>query len=164
MTGNETRITDFDVSHIVSAHPPKSTLATQSCTGCTMQQQRDVMMVCLFDRNEVLMRSLILEAAPRVAAMGTHDTRNSVQQLLNKCHLSVEDCMVVFLTMLSRDTELKDKTISGIKGQLLRGMSKEKARRFFLYLDRDILLPWIRDEAWSNAAMLDKCREMYLLS
>jgi hypothetical protein len=129
-----------------------------------MQQQRDVMMVCLFDRNEVLMRSLILESAPRIASMGTQATRQTVQLLLNKCNTSVEDCMVVFLTMLSRDTELKEKTISGIKSQLIRGMSKEKARRFFLYLDRDILLPWIRDESLSNAEMLDKCREMYLLS
>lgn len=122
------------------------------------------MMVCLFDRNEALMRSLILEAAPRVAALGTPATRECVQKLLNKCQASVEDCMVVFLTMLSRDPELKEKTISGIKGQLLRGMSKEKARRFFLYLDRDILMPWIRDEAWPNAAMLDKCRELYIVS
>ncbi|KAJ1467052.1 hypothetical protein T484DRAFT_1756161 [Baffinella frigidus] len=129
-----------------------------------MQQQRDVMMVCLFDQNEVLMRSLILEAAPRVAAMGTSSTRECVQKLLNRCNLSVEDCMVVFLTMLSRDTVLKEKTISGIKGQLLHGMSKEKARRFFLYLDRDVLMPWIRDEAWPNAAMLDKCREVYLVA
>ena len=122
------------------------------------------MMVCLFDKNEVLMRSLIIEAAPRVAAMGTASTRECVQKLLNKCNLSVEDCMVVFLTMLSRDTVMKEKTISGIKGQLLRGMSKEKARRFFLYLDRDVLLPWIRDEALSNASMIDKCKEIYLLS
>ena len=122
------------------------------------------MMVCLFDKNEVLMRSLIIEAAPRVAAMGTASTRECVQKLLNKCNLSVEDCMVVFLTMLSRDTVMKEKTISGIKGQLLRGMSKEKARRFFLYLDRDVLLPWIRDEALSNASMIDKCKEMYLIS
>ena len=121
-------------------------------------------MVCLFDKNEVLMRSLIIEAAPRVAAMGTASTRECVQKLLNKCNLSVEDCMVVFLTMLSRDTVMKEKTISGIKGQLLRGMSKEKARRFFLYLDRDVLLPWIRDEALSNASMIDKCKEMYLIS
>jgi hypothetical protein len=121
-------------------------------------------MVCLFDHNEVLMRSLILESAPRVAAMGTNATHQSVQLLLNKCHQSVEDCMVVFLTMLSRDIELKEKTINGIKAQLLRGMSKEKARRFFLYLDRDILLPWIRDETLSNSEMLDKCREMYLIS
>jgi hypothetical protein len=110
------------------------------------------------------MRSLILEAAPRVAAMGTASTRDCVQKLLNRCHLSVEDCMVVFLTMLSRDTIMKEKTISGIKGQFLTGMSKEKARRFFLYLDREVLLPWIRDEALSNASMLDKCREMYLVS
>jgi hypothetical protein len=129
-----------------------------------MQQQRDVMMVCLFDRNEVLMRSLILESTSRVAAMGTPATREVVQQLLNKCHGTVEDCMVVFLTMLSRDTVLKEKTISGIKGQLIRGMCKEKARRFFLYLDRDIILPWIRDETVSNAQMLHKCRETYLLS
>ena len=122
------------------------------------------MMVCLFDKNEVLMRSLIIEAAPRVAAMGTASTRECVQKLLNKCNLSVEDCMVVFLTMLSRDTVMKEKTISGIKGQLLRGMSKEKARRFFLYLDRDVLLPWIRDEALSNASMIDKCKEVYLIS
>jgi hypothetical protein len=122
------------------------------------------MMVCLFDRNEVLMRSLILESAPRVAAMGTTNTHQSVQALLNKCNRSVEDCMVVFLTMLSRDIELKEKTITGIKAQLLRGMTREKARRFFLYLDRDILLPWIRDEAVSNAQMLDTCREMYLIS
>lgn len=121
-------------------------------------------MVCLFDKNEVLMRSLILEAAPRVAAMGTASTRECVQNLLNKCNLSVEDCMVVFLTMLSRDTVMKEKTISGIKGQLLRGMSKEKAHRFFLYLDRDVLLPWIRDEALSNASMIDKCKEVYLIS
>jgi hypothetical protein len=129
-----------------------------------MQQNRDVMMVCLFDRNEVLMRSLILEAAPRVAAMGTPSTRACVQKLLNKCNSSVEDCMVVFLTMLSRDSVMKEKTITGIKKQLLRGMSKEKARRFFLYLDRDVLLPWIRDEALSNSSMLDKCREVYLVS
>ena len=126
--------------------------------------QRDVMMVCLFDRNEVLMKSLILDAAPRVAGMGTASTRECVQKLLNRCNHSVEDCMVVFLTMLSRDTVMKDKTITGIKGQLLRGMSKEKARRFFLYLDRDVLLPWIRDEALSNASMIDKCREIYLVS
>jgi hypothetical protein len=129
-----------------------------------MQQQRDVMMVCLFDKNEVLMRSLILESTPRIAAMGTSNTREVVQQLLNKCHRTVEDCMVVFLVMLSRDTVLKDKTITGIKGQLIRGMSKEKARRFFLYLDRDIILPWIRDETVSNAQMIHKCKEMYLLS
>jgi hypothetical protein len=122
------------------------------------------MMVCLFDRNEVLMRSLILEAAPRVAAMGTCDTRDCLQKLLNKCQASVEDCMVVFLTMLSRDTQLKEKTITGIKAQLLRGMGREKAKRFFLYLDRDVLMPWIRDESFCSAAMLDKCRDMYLIS
>jgi hypothetical protein len=129
-----------------------------------MQQQRDVMMVCLFDRNEALMHSLIAEAAPRVAAMGTADTRACVQLLLNKSLLSVEDCSVVFLSMLSRDAELKRKTIDGISRQLLRGMTKEKAARFFLYLDREVLLPWLRDESWSTAAMLDKCRDMYLLS
>jgi hypothetical protein len=129
-----------------------------------MQQQRDVMMVCLFDRNEALMHSLIAEAAPRVAAMGTADTRACVQLLLNQSLLSVEDCSVVFLSMLSRDAELKRKTIDGISRQLLRGMTKEKAARFFLYLDREVLLPWLRDESWSTAAMLDKCRDMYLLS
>ena len=110
------------------------------------------------------MKSLILEAAPRVAAMGTSSTRECVQKLLNRCNHSVEDCMVVFLTMLSRDTAMKDKTITGIKGQHMSGMSKEKARRFYLYLDRDVLLPWIRDEALSNASMIDKCREIYLVS
>jgi hypothetical protein len=110
------------------------------------------------------MHSLIAEAAPRVAAMGTADTRACVQLLLNKSLLSVEDCSVVFLSMLSRDAELKRKTIDGISRQLLRGMTKEKAARFFLYLDREVLLPWLRDESWSTAAMLDKCRDMYLLS
>jgi hypothetical protein len=129
-----------------------------------MQQQRDVLMVCLFDRNDVLMRSLIAEAAPRVVAMGTVDTCNSVQQLLDKSRITVEDCMIVFLSMLSRDAELKQKTIKGIPSMHLRGMSKEKAERFFLYLDRDVLLPWLRDEALTNTAMLDTCKEMYLLS
>jgi hypothetical protein len=129
-----------------------------------MQQQRDVMMVCLFDRNEALMHSLIAEAAPRVAVMGTVNTRSCVQSLINQSVLSVEDCSVIFLTMLSRDADLKTKTIEGIPRQLLRGMSKEKAARFFLYLDREVLLPWLRDESWSTAAMLDKCREIYLVS
>ena len=91
-----------------------------------MQHQRDVMMVCLFDRNEALMHSLISESAPRVAAMGTENTRSCVQQILNKSVSSVEECTVVFLSMLSRDTELKKKTIDGIPRQLLHGMSKEK--------------------------------------
>jgi hypothetical protein len=129
-----------------------------------MQQQRDVMMVCLFDRNEVLMRSLIAEAAPRVVIMGTVDTCKSVQQLLDRSRVTTEDCMIVFLTMLSRDAELKEKTIKGISSMQLRGMSKEKAERFFLYLDRDVLLPWLRDEALPNTAMIDTCKDMYLLS
>ena len=151
--------------HVITIrHRHSSKVGQTTDSPLDMQQQRDVMMVCLFDRNEVLMKSLILEAAPRVAAMGTASTRECVQKLLNRCNHSVEDCMVVFLTMLSRDTVMKDKAITGIKGQLLRGMSKEKARRFFLYLDRDVLLPWIRDEALSNASMIDKCREIYLVS
>ena len=129
-----------------------------------MQHQRDVMMVCLFDRNEALMHSLIAESAPRVAAMGTENTRSCVQQILNKSVSSVDECTVVFLSMLSRDTELKKKTMDGIPRQLLHGMSKEKAARFYLYLDREVLLPWLRDESCSTAAMLDKCRQMYLLS
>jgi hypothetical protein len=129
-----------------------------------MLHQRDILTVCLFDRNEPLMHSLIAEAAPRVAAMGTPVTHACVQQLLNKSTLSVEDCTVVFLTLLSRDVELKDKTINGIKAQFLRGMSKEKAAKFFLYLDRDILLPWLRDEGVPSADMIDKCKEMYLIS
>ena len=122
------------------------------------------MMVCLFDRNEALMNSLISEAAPRVVAMGTQNTRSCVQRLLDQSIHSVEDCIVIFLTMLSRDTGLKSKTIEGIPRQLLRGMSKEKAARFFLYLDREVLLPWLRDESWPTAAMIDKCKEIYLLS
>jgi hypothetical protein len=110
------------------------------------------------------MHSLIAEAAPRVAVMGTVNTRSCVQSLINQSVLSVEDCSVIFLTMLSRDADLKTKTIEGIPRQLLRGMSKEKAARFFLYLDREVLLPWLRDESWSTAAMLDKCREIYLVS
>lgn len=129
-----------------------------------MQQQRDVVMVCLFDRNEPLMQSLIAEAAPRVAGMGTLDTRGSVQKLLNQSTLSTEDCTVVFLTLLSRDVELKKKTIDGISKHHLCGMSKHKAANFFRYLDRDILLPWLRDELFSNDAMLSKCRNMYLLA
>ena len=129
-----------------------------------MQHQRDVMMVCLFDRNEALMHSLITESAPRVVAMGTTDTRSCVQQILNKSVRSVDDCTVVFLSMLSRDNELKKKTMDGISRQLLHGMTKEKAAKFFLYLDREVLLPWLRDESCSTAAMLDKCRQMYLLS
>jgi hypothetical protein len=129
-----------------------------------MQQQRDVIMVCLFDRNEVLMRSLIAEAAPRVVALGTIDTHKSVQELLDRSCATVENCMVVFLTMLSRDAELKDKTIKGIASMQLRGMTKQKAERFFLYLDRDVLLPWLRDESLSNTSMLDTCKETYLLS
>lgn len=129
-----------------------------------MQHQRDVMMVCLFDRNEALMHSLISESAPRVAAMGTENTRSCVQQILNKSVSSVEDCTVVFLSMLSRDTELKKKTMDGIPRQLLNGMSKEKAAKFYLYLDREVLLPWLRDESCSAAEMLDKCRQMYLIS
>jgi hypothetical protein len=129
-----------------------------------MSQQREVMMVCLFDRNEALMHSLISESAPRVAAMGTPDTRACIQHLIDRSLVSVEDCTVVFLVMLSRDTELKDKTINGIPKQFLHGMTKEKAGRFFLYLDRDVLLPWIRDEARSNTEMIDKCKETYLLS
>ena len=121
-------------------------------------------MVCLFDRNEVLMRSLIAEAAPRVAAMGTADSSKSTQELLDRSRVTVEDCMIVFLTMLSRDSGLKEKTVSGIPSMHLRGMSKEKAERFFLYLDRDVLLPWLRDEALSNTAMLNTCKETYLLS
>ena len=96
--------------------------------------------------------------------MGTPAAHAYVQQLLNKSALSVEDCMVVFLTMLSRDVVLKGKLIDGIPQQFLRGMSKEKAAKFFLYLDRDILLPWIRDEGLPNAAMIDKCKEMYIVS
>jgi len=129
-----------------------------------MQQQRDVLMVCLFDRNQLLMQSLIAETAPRVAAMGTHATRSCIQKLINQSALSVEDCTAVFLVLLSRDLELKQKMITGIPRQFLRGMGAEKAVRFFLYLDRDILLPWLRDEACTQAAMLDKCREMYLIS
>jgi hypothetical protein len=110
------------------------------------------------------MRSLILEAAPRIAMMGTPETRASVQQLLDNSYRNIEDCMIVFLTMLSRDTELKKKTMDGIPKQFLHGMSKEKAARFFLYLDRDILTPWLRDESFSNAAMLDMCKEVYLIS
>jgi hypothetical protein len=78
--------------------------------------------------------------------------------------LSVEECTIVFLTMLSRDAALKDMTINGIPRQMLNGMSKEKAARFFLYLDRDVLLPWLRDEACPNAAMIDKCKDFYLVS
>jgi hypothetical protein len=129
-----------------------------------MQQQREVMMVCLFDRNQVLMQSLIAETAPRVAAMGTHATHSCIQRLMNQSALSAEDCTAVFLVLLSRDLELKQKMIAGIPQQILSGMSPEKAMRFFLYLDRDILLPWLRDEACTQAAMLDKCRDMYLLS
>lgn len=110
------------------------------------------------------MRSLILEAAPRIAMMGTPETRACVQQLIDDSHRSIEDCMVVFLTMLSRDSELKKKTIDGIPKQFLRGMSKEKAARFFLYLDRDVLMPWICDESFPNAAMLNVCKECYLFS
>jgi len=121
-------------------------------------------MVCLFDRNEPLMHSLIAEAAPRVASMGTPATRNSVQRLLNQSTLSTEDCTVVFLTLLSRDVELKKKTIDGIPKHHLCGMSKQKAANFFHYLDRDILLPWLRDELFSNEAMMSRCREMYLLA
>ena len=72
--------------------------------------------------------------------------------------------MVVFFTMLSRDAELKNKTIEGIPRQLLRGMSKVKVARFFLYLDQDVLLPWLCDESWPTTAMIDKCKEIYLLS
>jgi hypothetical protein len=133
-------------------------------TLVTMQAQRDVMMVCLFDRNEALMRALILEAAPRIALMGTPETRGCVQQLLDNSCRSIEDCIVVFLTMLSRDCELKKKTMEGIPKQFLHGMSKEKAARFFLYLDRDVLMPWLRDESFTNAAMIDLCKESYLLS
>ena len=129
-----------------------------------MQQQRDVMMVCLFDRNEALMQSLIAEAAPRVVATGTVNTQPCVQKLLNQSVISVQECSAVFLTMLSRDAKLKTKTIEGIPRQLLRGMSKEKAARFYLYLDREVLLPWLRDESCSTAEMLDKCKEIYLLS
>ena len=110
------------------------------------------------------MHSLIAEAAPRVVAMGNANTRACVQSLLNQSILSVEDCSAVFLTMLSRDAELKSKTIEGIHRQHLNGMSKEKAGRFFLYLDREVLLPWLRDESLSTAAMLDKCRDIYLVS
>jgi hypothetical protein len=129
-----------------------------------MQQQRDVLMVCLFDRNEPLMHALTAEAAPRVASMGTRATRDSVRQLLHSSSLSTDDCTVVFLTMLSRDAELKKKTIEGIPKHHLCGMHREKAANFFLYLDRDVLLPWIRDEFFSNAAMLAKCRDMYLMA
>ena len=121
-------------------------------------------MVCLFDRNEALMRSLILESAPRVVLMGTTATRACVQELLHNSARSVEDCIVVFLTMLSRDSELKKKTIEGISKQFLHGMSKEKASNLFLYLDRDVLMPWLRDESVTNAAMIDICREAYLVS
>ena len=129
-----------------------------------MQQQRDVVMVCLFDHNEPLMHSLIAEAAPRVASMGTLGTRASVQKLLNQSTLSTEDCTVVFLALLSRDVELKKKTIDGIAKHHLCGMSKQKAANFFCYLVRDILLPWLRDELFSNDAMMRKCRDMYLYS
>jgi hypothetical protein len=110
------------------------------------------------------MQSLIAEAAPRVAATGTVNTRPCVQKLLNQSVISVQECSAVFLTMLSRDAKLKTKTIEGIPRQLLRGMSKEKASRFFLYLDREVLLPWLRDESCSTAKMLDKCKEIYLVS
>jgi hypothetical protein len=129
-----------------------------------MTPNRDIMMVCLFDKNDALMRSLIAEAAPRVAALGTSDTRQCVEQILNRSTKSIEDCTIVFLCMLSRDSELKNKTINGIPRQMLHGMSKEKAGRFFLYLDRDVLLPWLRDETWPNASMIAKCKETYLLS
>ena len=129
-----------------------------------MQQQRDVVMVCLFDRNEPLMHALIAEAAPRVASMGTLGTRDSVQSLLNQSTQSSDDCTVVFLAMLSRDVELKNKTIEGIATHHLHGMTRQKAANFFCYLDRDVLLPWLRDELFTNAAMLSKCRDMYLLA
>jgi hypothetical protein len=129
-----------------------------------MQQQRDILTVCLFDRNEALMRSLIAEAAPRVSAAGTRDTAPCVRELLNYSARSVDDCTVVFLALLSRDIELKTKMIQGLPRQFLHGMGKEKAEKFFLYLDRDIMLPWLRDEGTPNAAMLDKCREFYLIS
>jgi hypothetical protein len=129
-----------------------------------MQQQRDILTVCLFDRNEPLMRSLIAEAAPRVSAVGTKDTKHCVQELVKYSARSVDDCTVVFLAMLSRDIELKNKMIQGMPRQFLHGMGKEKAAKFFLYLDRDIMLPWLRDEGTPNAAMLDKCRDAYLYS
>jgi hypothetical protein len=129
-----------------------------------MQQQRDILTVCLFDRNEALMRALIIESAPRVCAMGTPDTRACIQKLINQSATSVEDCTVVFLSLLSRDTALKQKMMQGAPRQFLVGMSKEKAAKFFLYLDRDILLPWLRDEMLSNASMIDKCKEIYLVS
>lgn len=108
------------------------------------------------------MRSLITEAAPRVAALGTPLTTGCVQQLINFSAGSVDDCTVVFLAMLSRDIELKNKMIQGMPRQFLHGMGKEKAVKFFLYLDRDIMLPWLRDECYPNTAMLDKCRDAYL--
>ena len=97
-----------------------------------MQQQRDILMVCLFDRNEELMRSLIAESAPRLVAMGTPLTTGCVQELLKLSATSVDTCTVVFLAMLSRDTELKTKMITGMPRLFLHGMGKEKAVKFFL--------------------------------
>ena len=61
-----------------------------------MLNQRDVMTVCLFDKHELLMHSLIAEAAPRVVAMVTPDAHGYVQQLLNKSALSVDDCWLEY--------------------------------------------------------------------
>lgn len=136
-----------------------------------MHQQshtRDIVLTALFNRNELLMKKLIDESAPRVAAMGlranegVETTAQVVQTLLNLASESIENCTVVFLALLSRDVLLKEKVLKGIPAQLIEPMVAEKAPNFFLYLDRDVLLPWLHDEMRSHADMIQDCKRAYL--
>lgn len=131
------------------------------CVG----MERTVFSVCLFERNQELTQQLILESALRVQQLGVPgETRETLQTLLNLSARSVEHANAVFLVLLSIDTELKAMIVDGKKALRLSGISKSKAERFFSYLDRDVILPWLYNEERTISDLVGVARETFLVS
>ena len=127
--------------------------------------QRDVLLACLFESDQELMRACVLQAAPRVCKQGVPSkTPECMQALINKSAESMELLSAVFLVLLLKDMPLKETVLNGIPSQRLKGMHAAKAERFFGYLETDVVMPWLIDERSSCAQMLEKAREMYLVS
>jgi hypothetical protein len=120
----------------------------------------------MFEENHVLMMSVLNQSRGRLEMLGgsTPQMKETISQLLQLASSNILHCQVVFVACLNMDMQLKKMLMDGLVKYKLSKIPEAKAALFFLYLETDIILPWIMDERMSHATLIRNVKDYYLLS
>jgi hypothetical protein len=120
----------------------------------------------MFEQNHLLMVSILEQCRKRLIELcgGTERATEIISDLFTIAKENALNCQVVFVACLNIDVLLKSLLIEGFSKYKLSPLPAPKATLFFIYLENNIILPWLMDERVSNEQLIRSVKSYYLLS